>query len=307
LEPDREAEQPEPAHVTVWPVGFAVGVVCVLVGIVVSWWIAAAGGVIALVFGALWVTDVLSGHRLTPSEEPAPEGGAQAAPGLGERERYPRNKFLEAATLGIGALIGAILMIPPIFLALIPPFLRQGRGDIDVGPIRNFPEGEWVVTTFLLKPGEVNRRTAFIRYNGVVDTDNGPEPSFTIVSNRCVHLGCPTQPNGLVEDRKARRVKTTSDEPVTLIPAQGVSGFGCPCHGGQYNSEGNRTAGPPVRALDRYEFSIKNGRLYLGETFSVSYVTNTGAEAEIHKYRLANPGNHVDGWEQVFYPVQPPS
>ena len=43
-----------------------------------------------------------------------------------------------------------------------------------------------------------------------------------------------------------------------------VSGFGCPCHGGAYDSEGNRTAGPPVRALDRYEFSIKEGSLWLG-------------------------------------------
>jgi Rieske Fe-S protein len=308
VEPEQHDQSPEPAHLTVWPVGFAAGVVCLLVGIVVSWWIAAIGGAIALVFGGLWILDVAGGHRLsTKPRAPAAAPGTTPAPGLGEVERFPRNKLLEGATLGLGALIGAILTVPPLFLALIPPFLKQGRGEIDAGPLADYPEGQWVVTTFLLKPGEVNRRTAFIRYNGTAKTQNGAEPSFTIISNRCAHLGCPTQPNGLVQDRKAKKVVGKNGSPVRLVPAQGVSGFGCPCHGGQYDSEGNRTAGPPVHALDRYEFSIKNGRLYLGKTFSVSTVTNTGAEAEIHAYRLSNPGNHVDGWEQILYPIQPPN
>lgn len=308
MEPDQEAKQPEPAQLTVWPVGFAIGVVCLLVGIVVSWWVAAVGGVIALVFGGLWILDVVGGHRLTtkPQAQPAASGAAPA-PGLGETERFPRNKFLEGATLGLGVLIGAVLMIPPIFLALIPPFLKQGRKDIDVGPIDAYPEGQWVVSTFQIKPGQVNLRTAFIRNNGIVDTDNGPEPSFTIIWNRCAHLGCPTQPNGLVENVKAKKLRSKEGVPLRLIPAQGVSGFGCPCHGGQYDDEGNRTAGPPTRALDRFAFSIKDGQLLLGKPFSVSSVTGTGADAEIHSYRLASPGNHVDGWEQILYPLQPPS
>jgi Rieske [2Fe-2S] domain len=88
-----------------------------------------------------------------------------------------------------------------------------------------------------------------------------------------------------------------------MIPA---GGFGCPCHGGQYDSEGNRTSGPPVRALDRYQFAIVKGRLVLGKPFSVSEVDGEGKNAEIHTYKLAGPGQHVDGWEQIFYPVQPP-
>jgi hypothetical protein len=61
-----------------------------------------------------------------------------------------------------------------------------------------------------------------------------------------------------------------------------------------------------VRALDRYEFAVVNGRLILGKPFSVSEVTGEGKNAEIHRYKLAGPGQHVDGWEQVLYPVQPP-
>ena len=93
---------------------------------------------------------------------------------------------------------------------------------------------------------------------------------------------------------------------MTTIPVIAVSGYSCPCHGGAYDTEGNRTAGPPVRGLDRYEFSIKNGHLILGRNYSVSHVDGSGAQARIQKYDLTGPGQHVDGWEQIFYPIQPP-
>ena len=81
--------------------------------------------------------------------------------------------------------------------------------------------------------------------------------------------------------------------------------FGCPCHGGQYNSEGNRTAGPPVRSLDRYSFSIRNGSLVLGELFAVGNVSGTGANATISRYPWSMPGTHVDGIEAWLYPIVP--
>jgi hypothetical protein len=81
--------------------------------------------------------------------------------------------------------------------------------------------------------------------------------------------------------------------------------FGCPCHGGQYNAEGNRTAGPPVRSLDRYSFSIKNGNLVLGEIYAVGNVEGTGANATISRYPWSVPGTHVDGVEAWLYPIVP--
>jgi hypothetical protein len=87
-----------------------------------------------------------------------------------------------------------------------------------------------------------------------------------------------------------------------VIPA----GYGCPCHGGQYDPEGNRTAGPPTHALDRYDFAIVRGRLVLLGPYSVSHVVGTGATAQIYKYKLAGPGEHLDGPEQFLYPIQPP-
>ena len=308
MEPKRES-RPELPRPTVWPIGFAVGVACLLVGLVVSWAAVAVGGAIALVFGFLWVRDVMVAHRAPAAPAVAPASPPPPVPAVGERERFPRNKFLEASTLGIGTAIGGVVTVPPLVFALLPPFLKQGTKDIDVGPLDDYPEGQWVVTTFLADPseGEVTSRTAYIRNNGSAkDPQTGrQEPSFTIISNRCAHLGCPTQPNGLVQDQKAKTEKAKGGELIRVIPVVGLSGFGCPCHGGQYDTEGNRTAGPPVRALDRYEFVIRNGHLVLGKTYSVAKVKGAGAGAKIKRYHLAGPGQHVDGPEQWFYPLQP--
>jgi menaquinol-cytochrome c reductase iron-sulfur subunit len=307
-------ERPHEPSPTIWPVGFAVGIAVLLVGVILGWLIAAIGAAIAVIFGFLWIRDVTVGVRehAAPPAEPEPQpaaapipsrGPAGPEPGEGEVVRFPRSKFLEGTTLGVGALIGVIVTVPVAGFALVPPFIDQGHDDIDVGAVDDFPENQFVITTFLLDPaqGEVSRRTAYIRNNGFLND----VPSFTIISNRCVHLGCPVQVNGLPLDAE-KTVEREDGMELTRIPTAAAAGFGCPCHGGQYDDEGNRTAGPPVHALDRYEFKIDNGRLLLGKTFSVAEVDGTGAEAQIHKYKEMGPGQHVDGPEAWLYPIPPP-
>jgi menaquinol-cytochrome c reductase iron-sulfur subunit len=308
VDPHRD-ESPHTPAPTLWPVGFAVGIACIFVGLIADPIVIVVGAVLTALFGLLWVRDVTTPYRVEPSApEPVPAAPALPAhrggpgmpePGEGEIIRFPRSKFLEFSTLGLGGVIGGIVTLPVLGFTILPPFVKQGHPEIDVGALDDFPENKFVITTFLLKPedGEVSRRTAYIRNNGLLDG----VPSFTVLSNRCVHLGCPVQVNGLPLDDQKK-----TDKGVDLIPTAAAAGFGCPCHGGQYDSEGNRTAGPPVRALDRYEFRIKNGRLLLGKTFSVSGVDGTGADAKIHSYPLAGPGQHVDGIEAVLYPIQPP-
>jgi Rieske Fe-S protein len=145
--------------------------------------------------------------------------------------------------------------------------------------------------------GEVSRRTAFVRNNGIVNNT----PSFTIISNHCAHLGCPVQPNTAVPAAH----KLYKEVTLIQLPTP-PSGFSCPCHGGAYDIEGNRVAGPPVRALDRYTFSIRNDHLFLESPFSVSHVDGSGASARIHKYSLSFPGEPVAGPEAWLYPIQPP-
>jgi len=126
------------------------------------------------------------------------------------------------------------------------------------------------------------------------------------MSSRCTHVGCPTQPNGPVFAQRHKLEQTSTGE-VGLVPTQPSGGFGCPCHGSQFDTEGNRTAGPAVRALDRYRFSIREDRLVLGELYSVSRVHGAGANARIHAFALKGAGEPVTGPESLLYPLNPSS
>jgi len=287
-----EPHLPSPS---IFPFGFAAGIALLLVGLIVGWPIVAIGAAIALVFAFLWIRDATREVRGMPAPQAAPavEPAAPTPP-----PRYGRARFLEGATLGLGGLIGAAVTAPVVGFAIAPAFVGQKTQDVNLGPLTNFPEGQFLVTTFYSVEHEsVSRRTAFVRNNGMLNS----VPSFTIISNRCAHLGCPVQPQGPSDESKKQTVENGA---VTLIPTQ-PSGFGCPCHGGAYDIEGNRTQGPPVRALDRFEYSIVKGNLILGKRYSVAHVDGTGAHAKIEAYNRADPGQHVDGWEAWFYPLIP--
>jgi Rieske Fe-S protein len=318
-----EAHVPPPS---LWPIGFAIGIAVLLVGLIINpLWVAIPGGIIAVVFGVLWARDATSELRGQPivieperrdlvqagtgEVGPPATAGEAAMPLPRPGERFPRSRFLEASTLGLGAVIGGIITVPVAGFAVLPAFLNQKKHRVDLGPVSDFDQGQWYVATFTTDPaqGDVSRRTAFIRNNGAAASGGKQVPSFTIISNRCAHLGCPVQangPSGEILGLPTKKVKSPNG-PITLSPTV-PAGFGCPCHGGQYDTEGNRTAGPPVRALDRYAFSVVNGRLILESMYSVSKVEGTGAQAQIHRYKLVGPGIHVDGPEQIFYPLNPP-
>jgi Rieske Fe-S protein len=298
-----EHETPHLPPPSVWPFGFAVGVACLLTGLVVSDVVAIVGAVIALAFGVLWVRDLTRPVR-GPADAVEPERRAAAAPAAVDEEEEAhgttRSAFLSAATLGLGGVIGGLVTVPALGFAVLPSFTNQHEPTPELGPIDAFPENQFVIATFLENEdiGEVSRRTMYIRNNG--RAENG-QPSFTVLYSRCAHLGCPVQPNGQVFDDD----KQEFENGVSLTPTQAV-GFGCPCHGGQYDTEGNVIAGPPVRALDRAEFSIRDGKLFLGNFYSVAEVEGSGARARIKRYGRMPPGVHVDGWSAWLYPLEVP-
>ena len=78
---------------SLWPVGFAVGVVVFMVGLIISWWIAGLGALLALAFAFLWVRDLTKGTALAlaPDVEPKRAGGADIpfAPGEPLSEEGP--------------------------------------------------------------------------------------------------------------------------------------------------------------------------------------------------------------------------
>jgi Rieske Fe-S protein len=289
-------------------------VLVLLVGVVVDPTVLVPlGAGLAILFGLLWA----GATRREPGAgaAPAPEKPRPAHfPPEGEQQRYPRRVFLEGATIGIGGLIGAMVTLPALGFAILPSFTRQKWHQVDIGPLADYPEGQWRQVTFMSDPaaGDVSRWTIFVRNDGLLDG----KPAFTIISNHCAHLGCPVEPLGLVQRNLAvsqpAQVLGEASAPhhgrfdATIVPIQSLSGFQCPCHGGNYDSEGNRRAGPPVRALDRFDFSIIDGHLVLDKPYSVGKVVGTGANAVIYRYSYRSPGQHVDGWEQWFYKLQPP-
>jgi Rieske Fe-S protein len=298
---DTSHDTPHLPGPSLWPIGFAIGVACLLLGLVISWIVAAIGAALAVAFGFLWARDVTRSVRdevpeIEPETRTVADATTAAAPA--PLPTYSRTRFLEASTIGLGAAIGAIVTIPALGFMVLPSFTNLEEGEADLGPIDNVPEDTFMIASYLANPtaGEVTRRTAFVRNNGPAE---GDKPSFTILYSRCVHLGCPVQPNGPIDEAAMKEVNGVELRPVL------AQSFGCPCHGGLYDAEGNRQAGPPVRSMDRYTFSIKDGRLVLGELYAVGNVSGTGANATISKYPWSTPGTHVDGVEAWLYPIVP--
>jgi Rieske Fe-S protein len=203
----------------------------------------------------------------TPGEAAA----AAADPGSAQAA-MSRQKMLTGATIGVGALMGAIIAVPVTVAALAPAFKVATSYPIDIGPVRLYPpipQGQvpWHDVTLEDTPDDttgLSRRLVFIRNDG--------NDKFTAIANTCMHLGCPVQAN--------------------------ATGFACPCHGGQYNSEGQRIAGPPVRPLNRYETSIDDRRhLILGQLYAV--------DDQLQRHQLKGPGQPLNGLLRFLYPEAP--
>ena len=49
-------------------------------------------------------------------------------------------------------MITGIVAAPVAGFAIIPAFVGQGQDEADIGPIDQYPEGEFVIATFLMRP-----------------------------------------------------------------------------------------------------------------------------------------------------------
>jgi menaquinol-cytochrome c reductase iron-sulfur subunit len=203
----------------------------------------------------------------TPGEAAA----AAAHPGSAQAA-MSRQKMLTGATVALGGLMGAIIAVPVTINLLAPAFQTVKNYHIDIGPASNYPvvpHGQipFHAVTFERAPDDttgLSRRLAYIRNDG--------NNKFTAISNTCMHLGCPVQAN--------------------------ATGFACPCHGGQYDSQGRRIAGPPVRPLNRYQTAVDaQGHLILGQLYAV--------DENLQPHQLKGPGQPVTGVLSILYPDAP--
>lgn len=195
-------------------------------------------------------------------------------PGSFEGETVTRRSFMTGVALGAGGIASAMFALPTLGFALGPIFEKtEHRALLDVGAVDDFTADTYIpqVVTTVAGIGEVGKILLYIRKN-----DNPtPEQSwpFVAISNRCAHLGCPVR---YIEAAKS---------------------FICPCHGGTYGFEGEVTGGPPVRPLDRFETYVEEGRVMIGERFSVN--------SQLERVPTRDAGAHVDGFWQVLYPPRP--
>lgn len=216
-----------------------------------------------------------------------PSGGQRPSNGVADRQ-MTRGQFLTAATVGVGGVMGALIAAPVAGMALGPVFGGEDFETAILGAADEFKSGEFtkvVLTPNGDKPDAyVRKRVAFVRRNdepgddelALPDSDAkrlgvDPQWEFTVVSNICMHLGCPVQASN--------------------------AGFVCPCHGGAYSKDGARTAGPPVRPLDRFLWKREGDDLVAVGIYALQ---KDGGHAT-HR----DAGQHTSGPEKLFYPVQP--
>lgn len=193
-------------------------------------------------------------------------------PGSFEGETVTRRGFMTGAAMTFGGLATAAFALPALGFALGPVFEPTVKTKYqDIGPERDFVADTYVpkVITLVAGIGEAGKTTIYVRKNLKSDR----EQPYIAISTRCAHLGCP----------------------VRFV--QAARQFICPCHGGTYNFEGQVTGGPPVRPLDRFYTKVDNGRVFVGQRFSVN--------SQLEKLEPRDPGEWIDGYTKYLYPQRP--
>ena len=157
-------------------------------------------------------------------------------PSPGTPAEISRRRFLERLSIGLSAVIGAVLSVPLVGFILAPLFRRAPDLWRSVGRVDSFEIGKTVLLTLkdispLPWAGVTANTGAWLRRNS--------ETEFIVFAVNCTHLGCP--------------VRWMPDAELFL----------CPCHGGVYYKDGSVAAGPPPRPLTRYEVRVRDHHVEL--------------------------------------------
>jgi len=194
-----------------------------------------------------------------------------------------RGEFLSLTTVGLGAMIGGVIGVPATAYLLAPVTKEATFEPVFLGKLDAFTSESGfkpTAATYVEDPLQpaTSSGLAFVHYTGKKNADwHAEDAMFVVFSNRCMHLGCPIAATSL--------------------------GFACPCHGGQYDTNGARTAGPPIRSLDRFQWEIRNNsELWITQRWSTDIYGD-----EVHFYPVKMPGQptHTPGpsWvANVLYP-----
>ncbi len=181
-----------------------------------------------------------------------------------------RGQFLSLSTVGIGAAIGGVIGVPATAYILAPVTNEAQFQPVFLGKVDQFTSEQGfdpTAATYVEDPDNpaTSPGLAWVHSTGKSNPDwTAADAMFVVFSNRCMHLGCPVQ--------------ATSQ------------GFQCPCHGGAYNTVGQRIAGPPIRPLDRFQWEIKNSdELWITQRWSVDF----NGDGKVLYFPVKMPGQPV--------------
>ncbi|MGH2851746.1 MAG: ubiquinol-cytochrome c reductase iron-sulfur subunit [Solirubrobacteraceae bacterium] len=198
-------------------------------------------------------------------------------PGAFEGETVTRRRFMTGTVHGAGALMAAGFTLPALAFAIGPIFQNQTLGWQPVGLPDEYPDDNYIPAVMTTAPGigDAGKSTVYIRTrNPKIDTTPANQYNrWVAITSRCAHLGCP----------------------VRWVPA--AERFICPCHGGVYDLQGVRVAGPPPRPLDRFYTRLHNGMVEVGPRYSVNSL--------LRIFSPRDPGEPLDGIGQYLYPSRP--
>lgn len=199
--------------------------------------------------------------------------------GAFEGETVTRRRLMEGTALAAGGIATMAFALPGLGFALGPVLEETNPTDWqDVGPESDFSDESYVPKVISIEPeiGDAGKTTIYVsRFNRGQDTvvEGQDSQPYVAISTRCSHLGCP----------------------VRYIQAS--QKFICPCHGGVYGFRDQVEGGPPVRPLDRHYTRVTNGRVEVGDRFSLN--------SELERFSPRDPSNHLDGLWQYLYPSRP--
>jgi Rieske Fe-S protein len=219
-----------------------------------------------------------------------------------QKDPMTRSDFLGFGVMG--AIVGAILTIPPAAFVLSPIIKTDVLGDSDVGsgwaevgPVSNVPVEEPIsfVVNFHLQqvygtkaiqnPNVQNSKSKFTLRNAVWLSWKAPIEQQGQQGSSGDVIGKPERPaildeksEGFTESERKEimsKLNVLSNScahlgcPVRWFPEKEL--FLCPCHGGLYDINGGWVGGPPPRGMYRYtEAEIReNGKLYIKHKFNI--------------------------------------
>ena len=182
-----------------------------------------------------------------------------------------RGQFLSLSTVGIGAAIGGVIGVPATAYILAPVTNEAQFQPVFLGKVDQFTSEQGfnpTAATYVEDPGQP-----------------GDEPRPGLGSQ-----------HGEVEPRLAGRrchVRRVL-EPVhaSRVPRPGhVPGIrSARATAAQYNTVGQRIAGPPIRPLDRFQWEIKNSdELWITQRWSVDF----NGDGKVLYFPVKMPGQPV--------------